>query len=239
MEWVKTMVTRQVVSRGIDEEMIPGYGQSLLYILNSKDLGQRFAFAKHFPNANEAVAEAIAVALTMLTVFTHKLDANDQDRLRVMSLMFAVMNQQVSSFKLFMLGHTIAAGAQFRQVIEGVALGFLFSVRSLDFLARFDAEHYTGSGAVDELRRKAEYVHVRKESLQTILEAYHFYHMYAHLTKFTLAAATDFTRGAPHLGALFDQAKLKEYGKEVRSRVSFARRMPNAVYGICKNLTAW
>lgn len=67
------MVTRQDVPRGIDEEMIPGYGQSLLYTLTSKDLEQRVAFAKHFPNDNEAVAEAIAVALTMLTVFTRKL----------------------------------------------------------------------------------------------------------------------------------------------------------------------
>lgn len=232
------MVTRQDIARAFDEQN-SWLRQLVSDTLSSKDLEPRLAFAEHFPKANAAFSEAIAVALSMLTLFACKVAEHDLDRLRVLSVMSTVLNQQVSSFKLFMSGHTVAAGALFRQVIEGVALAFLFSDRSLGFLARFEAGQYTANGAVDDLRRKAEQVHVRKEVLRTFLEAYDFYHKYAHLTKLTMAAGMDFSRGAPPLGGFFDRAKLQEYGKEVRSRVSFARRMPNAVYGICRNLTAW
>jgi hypothetical protein len=229
------MITRQNISLALDDE-VSAFRQSVSYALTSKDLEPRFAFAKHFPNANAAVSEAIAVALSMLTLFTYKIDDHDHDRIRVMSLMFSVMSHQVSSFELFMSGHTVAADGLFRQVIEGVSLGFLFSVRSLGFLARFEAGQYTANGAVADLRRQAENVHVRKEALETVLEAYRFYHKYAHVSKLTMAATVNFSQNAPHIGALFDEDKLPQYAKEVRSRVSFARKMPNAVHGICRNL---
>ena len=232
------MVTRQDISRALDDE-ISWLRQLVSDILTSKDLGPRLAFAAHFRKADATFSEAIAVALSMLSLFACKIDDHDLDRTLALRVMSTVLNQQVSSFKLFMSGHTVAAGALFRQVIEGVALGLLFSVRSLNFRARFEAGQYTASGAVKDLRRRADDVHVRKQALRTFVDAYDFYHRYAHLTKLTMAATMDFSRGAPALGAFFDQAKLREYEKEVRSRVSFARTMPNAVHLICKNLTAW
>jgi hypothetical protein len=233
------MVTRREVSKALADDHF-GYRQAVSFALGSKDLEARFAFGKHFHAAEAAASDAIAVALTMLSLFWLKIEDNEKDRLRVLGVTFTALNLQLSSLKLFMSGHTVAAGSLFRQVIEGVSLGFLFSVRSLDFLARFEAGQYTANSAVWDLVRHARDVHFRKAAIKTLLDAYRFYHTYAHLSKLTIAATANFSLGgAPHLGSLYDQDKLPEYAKEVRGRVSFARVMPNAVYGICRNLATW
>lgn len=234
-----TIVTRQDILGAMDEEII-GIKKKVSFALTSKDLEARFGFGMNFRAAEESITVSIAAALAMLSVFTFRLENSDHDRIRVIGVMFAAMNFQLSSFKLFMCGHTVASGALFRQVIEGVSLGLLFSVRSLDFLARFESGQYSANNAVQDLRRRARDVHVRNAALETLLDAYRFYHTYAHLSKLTLAASANFARGgAPQIGALYDQQKVRQYAKEVKSRVSFARQMPNAVHGICRNLALW
>jgi hypothetical protein len=45
--------------------------------------------------------------------------------------------------------------------------------------------------------------------------------------------------GQPNVGAFFDPGKVREYGREVRSRVSFTKVLPNSVQGVTQNMAAW
>ena len=87
----------------------------------------------------------------MLSLFTFWLRDDDIDRIRVVGTLTA-LNLQLSSFKLFMLGHTVASGSLFCQVLEGVSLAFLFSVQELPFLHRFQADQSSARHAVRDLR---------------------------------------------------------------------------------------
>jgi hypothetical protein len=233
------MVTRAEIFRVLADER-DALTREVHTSLTSRGGVARAEFLTHFRDAETEVARHVGLALTMLGVFEHRVDAQDRDRLNVMAIAFTSLNLQVTSFKLFMSGHTVASGSLFRQVIEGVSLGFLCSVRRLGFLARFDAGKYSGKDAVKDLKRRAREIHVRESSMNVLSDSYRFYHAYAHLTKLTIAASLDFS-GGPNMrvGALFDARKLPEYRKEVRSRVKFARVMPNAVRGICRNLASW
>jgi hypothetical protein len=137
-------------------------------------------------------------------------------------------------------GQTVASGALFRQVIEGVSLAFLFSVKSLPFLARYEANLYTGKDAVRDLKRHAGAACVNPDALTSIGYAYEFHHRFAHLSKLTIAASANFSKGGiPHFGAQFDAAKLPQYKKEARNRAKFANVLPSAVAGVCRNLARW
>jgi hypothetical protein len=76
--------------------------------------------------------------------------------------------------------------------------------------------------------------------MQVMQRAYKFYHKYAHLTKLTIAASANFSQGgAPNVGAYFDPAKVMEYRKEVKGRLSFAKVLPSIVNGVAKNVESW
>jgi len=53
-----------------------------------------------------------------------------------------------------------------------------------------------------------------------------------HLTIGTIIAGANLSEGGvPHVGPLFDPARLAEYGREFRSRISFSRLLPNFITG--------
>jgi hypothetical protein len=91
-----------------------------------------------------------------------------------------------------------------------------------------------------ELAKHARKAHVNRAALQTLIDAYDFYNKYAHLTRLTVAAGANFSLGGmPNVGAYFDPGKLVEYRKEVRSRVGFAKTLPNFVSGVAHNVGTW
>lgn len=219
---------------------VDGMLQQVRAVLDSTDVGPRAEFRRRFRMEEDFVARATATAFAMLSVFTFWLRDDDIDRIRVVGMLNTALNLQLSSFKLFMSGHTVASGSLFRQVIEGVSLAFLFSVRQLPFLQRFQTDQYSARHAVRDLGRHATDARLQPRAMETIDAAYHFYHRFAHLSKLTIAASANFSKGGiAQLGASFDSEKLPEYRKEARNRVSFARVLPNAVLGVCGNLSLW
>lgn len=134
----------------------------------------------------------------------------------------------------------MASGALFRQVLEGVSLASLCSAKSLTVLDRFLDDKYSPNKAVTDLVKHAEKVRVNRAALQTLASQYNFYHKYAHLSRLTIAAGANFSRGGlPNVGAYFDPGKLAEYGKEARGRLSFAKALPNFVKGVARNVSVW
>jgi hypothetical protein len=217
-----------------------GMTRDISAVLESTDFGVRAEFRNHFQREEKAICGATATAASMLSLFTAWLRHDDIDRIRVVGMLNTALILQLSSFKLFMFGQTVASGALFRQVIEGVSLAFLFSVKSLPFLGRYEANKYTGKDAVRDLKRHAEIARVNSRALTAIGQAYEFNHRFAHLSKLTVAASANFSKGGiPYFGAQFDAAKLPEYTKEARNRARFAHVLPNAVAGVCGNLAKW
>jgi hypothetical protein len=208
--------------------------------LRSTDDGPRAAFAREFGNEFSSFADLTTAALDQWSQFRETLGNDDQRRLVVAAVAFTAINQNISSYKLFMTGYTVASGGLFRQVLEGVSLALLCSTNSLTVLDRFIENKYSTKNAVADLARHADKAHVNRAAFQTLIGAYEFYHKYAHLTKLTIAAGANFSvGGAPNVGAYFDPAKLLEYRKEVRGRLSFAKTLPNVVRGVAKNVASW
>jgi hypothetical protein len=208
--------------------------------LHSLDAEAKAEFFKVFGNDAECFSHETATALGTWEKFRESLDDNDERGLAVAAIAFTAINQQASSFKLFMSGHTVASGSLFRQVIEGVALTLLCSAETLTVLDRFMADKYSTKNAVKDLVKNAKVVHVRVDTVRTLSAAYDFYHKYAHLTKLTIAAGANFSKGgAPNVGAYFDPEKLREYRKEIKNRLSFVRVLPNVVTRVAQNVASW
>jgi hypothetical protein len=208
--------------------------------LRSKDDDARAAFEREFGGELPAFVEATTAALDLWSQFRDTIDDADERRVAVTAVAFTAITQNISSYKLFMSGYTVASGALFRQVLEGVSLAFLCSAKSLTVLDRFIANKYSTKNAVADLARNPKKAHVNRAALQTLIGQYEFYHKYAHLTRLTIAAGANFSLGGlPNVGAYFDPGKLPEYRKEVRSRVGFAKVLPNFMTGVARNVGSW
>lgn len=231
--------SREELLQVLGAELIAGC-RDVTNVLESSDREPRAQFLKHFRKEIDVVTTSTALALAMFMIFLYRLEEDDTDRRRVMAVLHTAINLQVTSTKLFLLGHTVAAGTVFRQVIEGVGLALLCSVHSLGYFTRFEAGIYSANRAIADLKRHAAKANVRPEAMETMLAAYRFHHTYAHISRLTIAAGIDFSRGGtPHLGAHFDREKLQAYGNEARNRARFASRLPNAVFVVCRNLAQW
>jgi hypothetical protein len=119
-------------------------------------------------------------------------------------------------------------------------LAALGAAKSLSVLDRFLKDEYSANKAVTDLAKYAKAVGVNHRSLNTLVQQYKFYHKYAHLSRLTIAAGANFSlNGLPNVGAFFDPGKLREYGRELRSRVSFTKVLPNFMMGVARNMSAW
>jgi uncharacterized protein YbjQ (UPF0145 family) len=217
------------------EPEIANLREIVLSDLQSTDDGARAAFRQEFGGELSTFAESTTTALDLWSHFRETLRDDDERRLTVAAAAFTALNQNISSYKLFMSGYTVASGSLFRQVLEGVSLAFLCSAKSLTVLDRFIENKYSTKNAVSELAKHAQKVHANSVAMQTLRRAYEFYHKYAHLTRLTIAAGANFSLGGtPNVGAYFDPAKLPEYRKEVKGRVSFAKILPNIITGVAR-----
>jgi len=226
-----------VTDRQADVDRLGGL---VLRDLRSTDEGAKTAFHREFGDQLSAFAGATTIALDRWQQFMEPIAEDASRELMVAAIVFTALNHNIMSFKLFMAGYTVASGALFRQVLEGTSLALVCSAKSLTVLDRFIEAKYSPSKAVGDLAKHADEVNIPRSGLQTVLNAYEFYHRYAHLSRLTIAAGLNFSvGGAPNVGAYFDPDKLSEYRKEIRGRVSFANALPNVVSAVAKNVSGW
>jgi hypothetical protein len=212
----------------------------VLQILSGENIDPTNAFVQNFGGDYTHFAVPTGAAIDAWETWREKIDDNDQNKVMVAAIAFTVINQNILSFKLFMSGYTVGAGALFRQVLEGMALAYLCSSKELNVLEQFINDKYSTNKAVGQLTRNAEKIHVRRQALQSLNKAYEFYHKYAHPSKLAMAAGANFDNGGvPNIGPFFDPEKLKEYAKEVKGRISFAKTLPGTIAGLERNLSEW
>ncbi|CAE6701514.1 hypothetical protein [Paraburkholderia aspalathi] len=213
---------------------------NILRDIGSPDNDARGAFCEHFRAEIDEFATYMSVALNKWGEFFDGVPEDDERRRAVVAILFTTINLNVTSFKLFMSGHTVAAGGLFRQVIESVALALLCSAKDLPVLGQFMDDQYSSSNAVAHLVKFRKAAHVRKDALEPMTKAYKFFHKFSHPTKLTIASSVDFSAGGvPRLGAFFDPDKLKEYQKDVSGRISLSKAFPNFIDGVLQNVAKW
>jgi hypothetical protein len=162
----------------------------------------------------------------------------DERRSYVSALVYAAFTLHIISFKLFLSGHMVAAGNQFRQVVETIALALLCSGKDLDVLEKFMEDKYSTNDAVRDVLRHATKLAL-KEGLQALKSAQGFYHNYSHVTRLTLATTISSSENSSYVGASFDMGRLDAYRREVQGRLGFAQVFPNFVAAVKSNLAQW
>jgi 3-methyladenine DNA glycosylase AlkD len=208
--------------------------------LLSPDTEARTAFFELFGADVDVFAASTAKALEKWAAFNNTIAVEDEKRGIVSAVTITAINWHVSSFKLFMSGHTVAAGGLFRQVLESVALALLCSAKGLTVLDRFINDRYSTQKAVDNLIKHQKKVNVKPDVVRALAQAQNVYHKFAHVTKLTIAAGASFSQGTvPIVGAHFDPPKTREYAKEVKARVGFAKVLPSLVDAVEQNVAKW
>lgn len=224
----------------MNQNEVPNFEKMFADDLRSSDEGARAEFRLHFGGQVDEFARRMAVTLWRWHELYEAIPEKDERQGMVVGIVFTTINLNVQSFKLFISGYTVAAGALFRQVMEGMALALLCSTKDLPVLDNFMADKYSTNDAIHHLNKNAKAAGVNPESLKTLNLAYRFFHRFAHPTKLTIAASANFSMdAAPNLGAFFDPGKKAEYEKDINGRISFAGVLPNAVDGVANNLKAW
>jgi len=208
--------------------------------LRSGDEDTKAKFLDAFGDDLEGYVSATATALGLWDRFRNGIRDEDSRGIAVAGIAFTAINAHMQSFKLFMSGYTVASGGLFRLVLEGISLAALSSVKTLPMLERYLAERYSPNDAVRDLVRHQKIARVRADGVRTVSAQYKAYHKYAHLTIGAIIAGANLSEGGvPHVGPLFDPARLAEYGREFRSRISFSRLLPNFITGVARNVAAW
>jgi hypothetical protein len=195
-----------------------------------------------FLNLFGAEINAFSDAMAHTVLEWRKLDSTvmtDERRAHVSALVYAAFTLHIVSFKLFLSGHIVAAGNQFRQVIETIALALLCSSKDLDVLARFMTDKYSTSDAVTHVLRHWQKLNLKKDGLEALKEGQEFYHRYSHITRLTLGAMISFSEDGSYVGASFDKGKTSAYQKEVAGRLSLARVFPNFIAAVRANVAKW
>jgi hypothetical protein len=206
--------------------------------LISDDAEVRAEFIKLF----EADVNRFADVMSRAVLGWRAIDAmvlGDERRSYVSALVYAAFTLHIISFKLFLSGHMVAAGNQFRQVVETIALALLCSGKDLDVLEKFMEDKYSTNDAVRDVLRHASKLALKADGLQALKSAQGFYHKYSHVTRLTLATTISSSENGSYVGASFDKGRLDAYRREVQGRLGLAQVFPNFVAAVKSNLAQW
>lgn len=163
----------------------------------------------------------------------------DREKAAISAMLYLAITLNISSMKLFVSGNPIASGNIHRQVLESIALAFLFSDRSLDTLELFMKKKYPANKAIKDVIRHQSKLHLTKYSLDILSNSYRFYQHYNQITSNTIASFVSISDKAIFLSPYFDESKILEYKKEIEMRVSLASIFSNIVESVISNVSSW
>jgi len=163
----------------------------------------------------------------------------DREKAAISAMLYLAITLNISSMKLFVSGNPIASGNIHRQVLESIALAFLFSDRSFDTLELFMKQKYPANKAIKDVIRHQSKLHLTKYSLDILSNSYRFYQHYNQITSNTIASFVSISDKAIFLSPYFDESKILEYKKEIEMRVSLASIFSNIVESVISNVSSW
>ena len=210
----------------------------ILREITSDDSETRREYLAKFKGEAESFSRFIAEAFTRWRSIDDKIGEN-QDLALVSGLVYTGITLQIQSMKLFLSGHTVAAGNLFRQVLETIALGLLCSAKRLKFRKLFMNDQYSSNLAVRDVIRHAQELGVQKDALKVLRDAQAFYSKYSHPTMLTIASTMAMSGKGLYVGASFDADKVFAYEKEIKGRLGLARMYPSFTEAVKLNLAKW
>jgi hypothetical protein len=206
--------------------------------LTSPDAEVRAEFARLFHADINNFCDAMATTVLEWRVIDAMVK-DDESLGYVAALTYAAFTLHIVSFKLFLSGHIVAAGNQFRQALETMALALLCSSKELDVLPRFMKDQYSTQNAVRDVLRQWKKLGLKEDGVVALRDGQEFYHRYSHITRLTLATMISFSEEGSYVGASFDQGKIGAYRKEVAGRLGLANVFPNFMIAVRSNLAKW
>lgn len=197
----------------------------------------RQEFVRTFDEQSQAFAEQMGEALSYW-LDLYSLAQDNERQMKVLALAYTAISLHISSMKLFLSGHQVAAGNLMRQVLETIALTYLCTDRNLPFFKRFDEGKYSTTKAISDAKRHAERLNLSKAAISKLESAQKFYSKFSHPTVMTVGTLESFTGEGIYLGAAYDQGKHKHYEVEVSNRLKLAKLFVGFLKSVHRNLDA-
>ena len=163
----------------------------------------------------------------------------DRKKAAISGILYLAITLNISSMKLFISGNPIASGNIHRQVLESIALSYLFSDKSFDTLELFLKQKYSAHKAIKDIIRHQSKLKLNKNSLDILSNSYSFYEHYYKITSNTIASFVSISDKAIHLSPEFDESKISEYKKEIDMRVSLASIFNDILDSVISNVSKW
>jgi len=198
----------------------------------------RKMFLSHFSFDIGKFSYDMAKAFQKWKSFDDKIQG-DRKKAAISGILYLAITLNISSMKLFISGNQIASGNIHRQVLESIALSYLFSDKSLDTLELFMKRKYSAHEAIKDVIRHQSKLNLDKFSLDTLSNSYRFYEHYYNITSNTIASFVSISDKVIHLSPEFDETKLSEYKKEIDMRVDLASIFYNIIDIVFSNVSNW
>ncbi len=198
----------------------------------------RKMFQSHFSFDIGKFSYDMAKAFEKWNIFDDTVKGN-REKAAISGILYLAITLNISSLKLFISGNPIASGNIHRQVLESIALAFLFSDRSLDTLELFLKQKYSAHEAIKDVIRHKSKLKLDNNSLDILSNSYSFYEHYYNITSNTIASFVSISDKAIHLSPEFDESKISEYKKELVMRVSLGSIFGNILKSVIDNVSNW
>jgi len=184
----------------------------------SDDPEVRSEYLAHFKADIEKFTPAMARAFIEWRLLDNEVKG-DEKRAYVSGLVFTAIILHILSLKLFISGHTVAAGNLMRQVLESIAVALLCAGKDIGILEQFMSGEYMTNAAIRDVTKHSSTLGLKEDGVKSLADAQKFYHKYSHPTMLTLATGISLSKKGLFVGAGFDKGKLKEYSREINGRV--------------------
>lgn len=219
-------------------EMLEEIRNTITAEIKSDDAEIRAEYFKHFKPDIEKFIDAMTSAFLEWRALDNNIH-DDERRAYVSGLVHTSITLHLLSLKLFVSGHTVAAGNLMRQVIESIALALLCAGKNLGILEQFMEGTYRTNNAIRDVKKHSPFLMLKQDGVSALADSQKFYHQYSHPTRLTLAAGISWTEKGLYVGASFDEGKLEAYSKEINSRVGLAEVFVNFIHAVNANLHKW
>ena len=200
------------------------------------DPGIRIVFIERYESSLEEFVNSMGEAHKRWEKL-HSTIKGSEERAHISSLVWGVINNQVVSMKLLLMGLLVPAGNAQRHVLEGVAFALLASRREIGVRQKYIEGKYSTHKAIAQIKRYAIKLGLSPEALEQLERVSKFYDECSHPSLITVAHSI-FMDGSPSLvlGGFFDEGKVPIYDKEVQSRVNLASQFCNFIDAVEYNL---
>jgi len=165
--------------------------------------------------------------------------ANDREKAAISGILYLAVTLNITSMKLFISGNSIASGNIHRQVLEAIALAFLFSDKSLDTLELFMKQKYPANKAIKDVIMHQSKLNLNQKSLEILSKSYSFYQHYDDITSNTIASFVSIADKTIQLVPQFEESKVSEYKIEIDMRVDLASIFGNIIDSVINNVSKW